>query len=254
MKTGISSLLALSAISLLSLAGTSSASTLASDNASNATYSGGQYGGLNGGTGFLAWSVTGSNNSNADAFYGSYVGATGQGTTSFALYSGDVNTGAFANAVRPFDGAFAAAQTFSADLGNTTVGTNGLVGLSLQDSGGTTQFNLQSNGATWSLVTGSTTINLGTDTAGTSYHFTLTYNGGSGYSYTFTGATPGDNLTTTATINGIIQANFFDYQQGSNQNFGFNNLAIVPEPNTWAIVLLGVGGLAVVLRRRLAMN
>ena len=82
--------------------------------------------GLNNGTGFLAWAST--SHTGTGGFYGSYVGTTGRGTSSFGIYSGDVNIDASFNAIRPFNGALTARQTFSVNLGNTTVG---LIGLSL---------------------------------------------------------------------------------------------------------------------------
>ena len=241
----------LAAVATLSLSSVASAAMLAADNASNAAYASGGFAGANGGTGFAAWNAYG--NTGTGGFEGNYVGGTGLDNNagrSFGIYAGDVGSGASSNAVRPFNGALTAGQTFSVSLGNTTIGSGGLIGLSLQNSSFTTEVNLQTDGTSWVLSAGGANITLSADTIDTPFVFTLKYNGGSSYSYTFTGTTGGTNLTATNTLSDISQVNFFDFQQGANQNFGFNNLAVVPEPSSIALIALGLTGVVVSRRRR----
>jgi hypothetical protein len=75
-----------------------------------------------------------------------------------------------------------------------------------------------------------------TATAGTPYTFTFTYNGGNSYSYTLTGSGGGNNFTATNPINNIDNIRLFSFNQGPNANFGFDNLAVVPEPTTVSLI------------------
>lgn len=217
----------------------------ASDNASNSPYQPGNSwnNSDNGGTGFGAWTLT-------DGDGGHYVGATGLGGTTFGLFNTFTTT--TTDAVRPFTGGpLAAGQTFSIDLGFTTFAAVGSVGLNLR-SGTTESLTLFTDGANWMLNDGGSPFGIGTASANTPYHFTLTYNGGNSYSFTLTGATPGNNFTATSTLTGIDNVRFFNFNQGVDKNFGFDNLAIVPEPSTLALLAGPVllGGYFFLRRRR----
>jgi hypothetical protein len=223
-------------------------STPASDNSANAAYSDGWQNGDNGGTGFGAWTLT-------DGDGGHYVGATGLGASTFGLFN--TFTATTTDAVRPFTGGpLAAGQTFSIDLGFTTFAAAGSVGLNLR-SGTTESLTLATDGANWMLNDGGLggAFNIGTATANTPYHFALTYNGGNSYSFTLTGATPGDNFVATNNLTGIDNVRFFNFNQGGGANFGFDNLSIttaVPEPTTLSLLAGPVllGGYFFLRRRR----
>lgn len=219
---------------------------IASDNASNAAYSGGWTNGSNGGTGFGNWTITSSGG--ASGFAGSFIGSTGLSSTSFGLYSGN-DAGAFSNALRPFaGGVLLAGQTFSVNLGNT-ITINGEIGLQLRSSGTSLITLKYVNGQpNWQLWDGGSDFSAGQRyAANTSLAFSFTYNGANSYSYTF-GTGSGNNYIATNTLTSINEVLFYDNNQGASQNFGFNDLSVVPEPSTW--ILIGIGSAFLLWRIR----
>lgn len=228
--------------------GSLSAATLAFDSAADSAYSGGWDSGDNGGSGFGTWTL------NSGGGGGDYIGATGQGASpSFGLFSGGNAAGDFATAKRSFTGgALTAGQSFSIDLGNTGIdlGAPGQVGLNLQ-AGGVTVFALKfvGGGSNWLLNDGGSDFSAGQGfAANTSLNFLFTYEGGSNYSYSF-GSGSGSNFTASNTISGIDGFELYSSRQGGGENFGANNISIVPEPS---IALLGGLGLLGLLQRRRA--
>ncbi|MEY2536457.1 MAG: hypothetical protein QOG67_197 [Verrucomicrobiota bacterium] len=226
------------------------AATPASDNSANAVYHDGNgwANGDNGGTGFGAWVLT-------DGDGGHYVGATGLGTSTFGLFN-TFNT-TTTDAVRPFTGVLAAGQTFSVDLGFTAF-TGGSVGLNLR-SGTTDVITLFTNGTgDWMLNDGGSNFSAGVvATANTPYTFSLTYNGGNSYSFTLSGSPGGSNFTSSnPALSSIDNVRLFDFNQGAGQNFGFDNLAIVPVPEPSTLSLLAgpaiLGAWFFVRRRRVS--
>ena len=221
------------------------ASNPASDNAGN--YTAGFWAtGTNWGSGFAAWTLTSSGGG------GSYIGGTGQNNAgpSFGLFG---NASGVSSADRPFTGGpLTAGQTFSIDLGNSLhINTGGDVGLNLT-AAGTPEFTLKFTGgqSTWALNDGGTDFNISQGfAANTDLLFTFTYNGGSSYSYTF-GSAAGNNFTASGTISGIDGVRLFSNNQGAGDNLGFNNLAIIPEPSTVALVGIGLLGACFVRRRK----
>jgi hypothetical protein len=224
--------LLLAAVATAAIVSNSFAATIASDNASNAAYSDGWVTGDNGGTGFGAWTLTNSNG-------GSYVGGTGQGDPSFGLWSN--GTGAFSTALRPFTGgALNSGQTFNVNIGHT-VTINGEIGVQFQNSSGASLFTLKFVGgqSDWQLNDGGSDFGAGQAyVANTSLGFSFTYNGGNSYSYTF-GTGSGNNFTASNNLTDIRQVLFYSNNQGPDQNFGINNLSVVPEPSTYALLGLG---------------
>jgi len=223
----------------------------ASDNASNSPYQPGNVwsSGSNGGSGFGGWSF---NNTGSG---GEYIGGTGETETpSFGVFSADDTD--FGSASRPFTGALGAGQTFSVDIGTTAIDTGGNVGLNLL-AGGTPEFTLKAvgGGTTWELNDGGTDFGIAFPlNINTKVHFAYTYDGGSNYQVSLTDGTNTFNsgvFMSTNPISGLDGVQFFSAQQGSNNNFGANNLAIVPEPAT--ILLVGptmLAGLFYIRRRR----
>ena len=243
------SLLSLLAVGLVLTAASSSASNLAADN--SALYGGNWTDGSNNGTGFGAWAFDGDNGTGGG--FGTFIGGTGLAPSSFGIFSFPADSGAFAGVTRPFTGGpLAAGQTFSISLGYNGIAANGLIGLDFRDSSNTTVFSLQADGSgDWQLNDGGGgNFDSGAaEAANTPFVFTLTYNGGSSYSYTI-GAGAGIDFNATNDISDITNIRLFSFQQGDDNNFGFDNLSIVPEPSTWAMMIGGLGMLTLLRRRR----
>ncbi|HJT82695.1 MAG TPA: PEP-CTERM sorting domain-containing protein [Chthoniobacterales bacterium] len=200
--------------------------------------------GSNGGTGFGAWTIT-------DGDGGHYIGGTGLGANTFGLFNTFTTT--TTSAERPFTGVLAAGETFSIDLGFTPF-SGGAVGLNLR-SGTEDVFTLFTNGSgDWMLNDGGSDFSAGAAaTANTPYTFSLTYNGGNSYSFTLTGSAGGTNFTSSDPLIGSIDnVRLFDFNQGAGQNFGFDNLSVVPEPSTLSLLAgpMLLGGWFFVRRRR----
>lgn len=223
----------------------------ASDNASTANYPGGTWNtGSNGGSGFGNWTLT---STPAAGFSGSYIGGTALGSTTFGIYSGN-DAAATMLAYRPFTGGgLTNGQSFSVSLANTTT-INGQIGLSLM-SGASARWTLKfiGGGTEWQLNDGGSDFGSGQAyAANTPLAFTFTYNGGSSYSYSF-GTGSGNNYNASADITNLDGVQFFSVNQGADQNLGFNNISVVPEPSTYALLALsavGFGGYVVRRRRR----
>ena len=225
----------------------------ASDNASTANYPGGIWTtGSNGGSGFGSWTLT---STPAGGSAGSYIGGTAIGNPSFGIYSSG-NNAATMLALRPFTGGgLTAGQSFSVTIGNTvTIENPGQIGLSLM-SGSSARWTLKfvGGGANWLLNDGGSDFGAGQAyAASTPLTLTFTYNGGSSYSYTF-GTGIGNNFTAGADISNLDGVQFFSTNQGINQNMGINNLSVVPEPSTYALLALSAvsfGGYVARRRRR----
>ena len=225
---------------------------LAFDQASNYVDWGGNPS-LNEGFGFSAWTFD--QGGGDGGFAGRYLGGTAIGDPAFGLFSGNAS-GAFSSAFRRFDSPLAAGDTFSVDIGHTPT-VNGEVGLNLINNGAIV-FTLKfvSLAPSWTINDGGVTdfgIAQGYE-PNTALSFSFTYNGGNSYSYSF-GSASGNNFTATSDISSIDEVGFFSVNQGSDQNFGINNLAVIPEPSS--ILMMGLaglaaGGLTVLKRRRLS--
>ena len=234
------------AVASVALSSGAFAANPATDNASTANYPGGAWAtGDNGGVGFGAWTIT----TNAPA--GSFIGPTALSDPSFGIFSEDTGVAGSITAYRPFTGgALLAGESFNVDLANTTT-IVGDIGLSLMD-GATARWTLKfvGGGSDWQLNDGGTDFSSGQAyAADTSLSLSFTYNGGSSYSYTF-GTGSGDNFVATADISNLDGVQFFSNNQGGGQNMGFNNLEVVPEPSTYALLALGAAGLGAHLIRR----
>lgn len=229
------------------------AANVASDNASTTNYPGGTWtNGSTGGSGFGAWILTPTTNS-AGSYAGAFIGGSGQGNPSFGIYAGGNSLSTF-TADRPFTGgALTAGQTFSVSLGysSTIVGEIGVQFL----SGPTPRWTLKFvGGATnWVINDGGSDFNAGQNySPNTSLAFNFTYNGGNSYSYTY-GTGSGNNFTAANDLSNLTAVRFYNRDQGPDQNLGFNNLSVVPEPSTYALLALSAvafGGYVVRRRRR----
>lgn len=244
---------------LLCLVGTAQAASIATDQASNSTYSGGTYNGLNGGTGFGAWTVT------ADSTGSSAIStSTGNGQKVFQI--GETGTTVNTNittALRPFTGTLTAGQAFSFDSTLNSSGTGALLGFSLENSSGTVLFDAHATGGGNQYVYSDKNSTNATLT-GVHYNYTVTdtfaltlLDSAGDYSLTVSSSNTGTNgvtggsSTVNGTINnasGIAQVLFYDNASGSTNGVQFTNLTATPEPASASI--LGLAGAGLLARRR----
>jgi hypothetical protein len=244
-----------------SLASTSIAQ-IASDNGGN--YGGGWTDESNGGSGFGGWGIAptlGTGNA-AGVFIGdpSHAGVSGMSTSSFGMYADPAGTGTNIDASRGFSSSLADGQTFSFlwglnwDSGDASSNR----GFNL-NSGGTQLININMSDSDNLTING----NLMFDNYG-SNAFTLNFeqvssssirvygtgrDGSETYDNTFTElAGRADNFSFY--FNGATKA---DAPNADNRQMYFNNLSIVPEPSTYALLGLGAAfGLWQLRRRRLS--
>ena len=262
----------LAVVTALSLSMTASAATVGSDKASNYTTAT-WINGSNGGTGFGAWGLT--NNNNGTSIFAGYLiqdstlNASGNGNintagTSFGMYA---NPGtAFANADRSFVGALTLGQTFSMQLAVNF--RNGNKGLNVYSGGapgvGTQVFNFNTGnvGGTdgyYYTIGAGTAVNTGFAYAADSV-FTLSYTQQTATAGMFTiGRTSAGTPAANGSVNIPLAAtsgvsSFRIYNSGStnsnSDNVFFNNLAVVPEPSSIALIAIGLTGAVIARRRR----
>ena len=242
--------LLVAAVASIAVSSGALAANNASDNASTSNYPGSTWNtGSNGGTGFGSWTLT---SIPSGGFAGSYIGGTAIGNPAFGIFSGG-NAAAEMLANRPFTGGgLTAGQSFSVTIGNTlTINNPGQIGLSLM-SGSSARWTLKfvGGGTNWLLNDGGADFNSGQAfAANTPLTLTFTYNGGSSYSYTF-GTGIGNNFTASADISNLNGVQFFSTNQGGGENMGINNLSVVPEPSTYALLSLSAVAFGVYLARR----
>ena len=208
-------------------AGSTFAALEGMDNASN--YGGTWNSGSNGGTGFGAWTIN-------DGDGGHYIGSTGLGANTFGLFNTFTTT--TTDAIRPLTGTLSPGQTFSIDLGFSAFAASGVIGINLR-SGTNDVITLFTTGSgDWMLNDGGGDFSAGAvATSDTPFSFSFTYNGGSSYNFTLTGSAGGTNFNSSnGLISSIDNLRIFNFNQGPGANFGFDNLAIVPEPSSLALV------------------
>ena len=233
------------AVASIALSSGAFAATNASDNASSyttATWTNG----ANLGTGFGAWTL--STTTPGSGFAGRYIGNTALGDPAFGLFAGN-DGGAISIADRPFTGgALTAGQIFSVKLANTAANF-GEVGFQFLD-GSTVRWTLKLAGTgAWQLNDGGGDFGAGQAfVANTALDFSFTYNGGNSYTYSF-GSGAGTNFT-AANITNLTGVRFYNRDQGADQNFAFNDLSVVPEPSTYALLALSAVAMGGYLMRR----
>ncbi|MFN6016565.1 MAG: PEP-CTERM sorting domain-containing protein [Verrucomicrobiota bacterium] len=220
------------------------------DSVDDIVYSGGVYIGLNGGTGFGAWSGSATGNG------GSYMNSSGlSASTSWGIYAGG-DTGNSYTVTRPFASALGIGETFTMDFGYTDVATGGEIGINLF-SGGAFRLGLKfiGGGSSWQLNDGGSDFSTGIPwaggTPGTTLKYSFTRGNDNNYSINLlhgAGIYDGNNYTASSGNMSIDSVQIYSIAQGAGENVGFNNLAIVPEPSS--LSLLALSGLALLRRRR----
>ena len=268
--------LILAAITLAAVRPAAAITVIAQDDADNAAYSaayssGSNFNGLNGGTGFNAFSTA----ATLDP-YGNYIKSgspIGSGTDgkAFNLYNDD--TEKRVDATRSFNftntGAgttpLTVGSTFSADFKNLGIANGGFVGYTLRDTLGTTLFQFGFIGGTQNYFFGDGTTSTDTGLFYTSggLHTSVTLTAPTTYSFSvqrLSDASPTVFTSTLGAGGAIDRVVFSDIGGGKGSDTQFNNLSITgpdvtaaPEPSQMAalsICALGLGGLMLARRRQ----
>jgi len=240
--------------------GTSHAQLIASDNAGN--YSGGWTNGANGGFGFLAWSISAPQGT---GFSGNFIGdptaagVSGMGTQAFGLYANPTNSGASVSVDRQFAAALNVGETFSFQWANNwdTGGGNKGFNLYTGGTGGTQLLNVNIGGFPGDVTFGGTNTGLTFGTGPSTWSFTLSAPTSLNVTATARDGSPSIAFSTNITIAGAPNAVRFYASEMSgadanNRQPYFNNLSVVPEPSTYALLALSAAGLAGYAARRRA--
>lgn len=231
---------------------------LALDTADDAVYNGGSITtGLNGGSGFLDWAI--STSGTGGTFIGDSTAGAGDINTageSFGLF-GNPSGANSVNANRGFSSALVVGETFSVDLGVNFDNGNKGVDIFGGSQGSVFNFNVGS-GASVSIQNGAV-LNAG---AGAGYDyggndavidFSITIDSASAFTYNISRVSSSGTQGTlfSGQVTGLTDAvsGFGLYNAGTDNgdaqnNLYFNNLQVVPEPSSLALILLGTAMLA----------
>jgi hypothetical protein len=250
-KTVATGLIALAAFATTTMA------QIASDNAGNIAYTGGFSVGTNGGFGFNPWTINSNNGGNGSA--GSFIGnpstggITGMSASSFGLYANPTGSGASVDADRSFAAPLQVGQSFSFDWGiNFDSGAGGAKGFNLYTGApGVDQIVNVNNGGDASITVNG--VNTGFSYGTNVMTWTFTYTSSTRLDFTAndrdgTGTYSG-NVTISAAPNSF-RFYAFQMQAGDSAQPYFNNLTVVPEPSTYALLGLGAASILWRFRRR----
>jgi len=230
---------------------------IASDNGGN--YGAGWTNGANGGTGFLAWNISATPGTGfAGSFIGdpTFAGVTGMSTTSFGLFANPGGSGATATVSRGLASALNVGDTFSFQWGinwDSDVGNKGF-NLFSGGVGGTQLLNVNQAGFPGDVTFEGSNTGIAYGDGPMTWSFTLT----TASNLLVTSSARNGTTTPVFTTNIAVTAapNAFSFYAtamgaGDQRQSYFNNLSVVPEPSTYA--LLGLSALAFggyVARRR----
>jgi hypothetical protein len=257
MKTPQKLLLTVAFSTLLACA---ASAQIASDNAGN--YPGEVWTtGSNGGSGFGAWIFSSTNGTGSGGvFIGdpSAAGISGMSATSFGFYANPLGSGANAGVSRPLSSALQAGQTFSFQWGlnwdsdsptsnrgfNLRAGETELLNLNMSNSSVVT---IQGSPMFNAYGTQAFTVNFEQVTESSIRVYGVGRNGTETYDNTFTGLTgAADNFAFYFNATSVPVSP----EDQANRQMYVNNLSVVPEPTTYALIALGAAFVLWRVRRR----
>jgi len=161
--------------------------------------------------------------------------------TNWALF------GSGSQAVRSIGSDLTIGQTVSIDISTLGVTAGTFVGVDFRDSGTTgLGYNFQGGGTNYGVFSSSGVTDSGVGFAASFKTVSVTRTSATDYTLDIDG-TAFTSLTLAGGA-GINEIRVFNDTSGSGNDILFNNLSVVPEPSSAA--LLGLGGLALILRRR----
>jgi hypothetical protein len=239
--------------------GTVHAQPIASDNGGN--YGGGWTDGSNGGSGFLGWSISATPGT---GFAGSFIGdptaagVTGMSTTSFGLFANPGGSGATVTVARGMSNALSVGDTFSFQWGinwDSDVGNKGF-NLFSGGVGGTQLLNVNQAGFPGDVTFEGVNTGIAYGDGPMTWSFTLTTSSNLLVSSSARNGTTTPVFTTNIAV--LAAPNAFSFYAtamgaGDQRQSYFNNLSVVPEPSTYALLTLSalaLGGYAARRRAR----
>jgi hypothetical protein len=205
------------------------------------------------------WSFTNNYNSGDGLFDKGNAFANASLSTPWQIYCYGSLDGSFAQVDHTFDGgALTIGQTVSIAVANQNVGSGGSIGFELHDSvGAVIRFGFNGGDADYFIDapggSGFTATSSPWQIA-TVYTVNVTITGAGTFHLTTTGMTNNSdyNGTYDTSNGGALSARVYAFQSGGSgdADVTFNNLSIVPEPGTFAMLLGGMGMFALFRRRR----
>ena len=155
--------------------------------------------------------------------------------------------GSGSQAVRSIGGDLTIGQVVSIDITTLGIANGDFVGVDFRDSGTTgLGYNFQGGGANYGVFSSSGVADSGVGFSSSAMTISVTRTSGTEYTLGIDGTT--FPSLTLAGGSGINEIRVFNETSGFGNDILFNNLSVVPEPSS--AVLLGLGGLALILRRR----
>jgi hypothetical protein len=240
--------------------GTSNAQIITNAYDTGANYGGGWTNGGNGGFGFTAWTISATPGT---GFAGSFIGEptnagiVGMSPTSFGLFANPGASGATVTVSRGLSNALSIGDTFSLQWGinwDSDVGNKGF-NIFSGGVGGTQLVNVNQAGFPGDVTMNGTNTAIAFGNGPMTWSFTLQ----SATSLLVTSSARDGTTTPVYSTNLTIAAapdafSFYATAMGAGdqrQSY-FNNLSVVPEPSTYALLALSAAGLAGYAARRRA--